>query len=209
MPFEILSQSPLGFAVWIGTVLIILSVHEFSHAAIALAFGDDTARSQRRLSLNPLVHIDPLGFILLLTAGFGWAKPVPINPYNLRPQRLGSAMVSIAGPFSNLILIVLSIMVLKVITPALGGANLLVNFVFMLALINLTLFLFNLIPLPPLDGSKVLSAILPARFGEFKEKMERTGPLILFALIIADSFLNIGIFGAVFNWAFAILGRFL
>ncbi|MEK7167502.1 MAG: site-2 protease family protein, partial [Patescibacteria group bacterium] len=194
MPFTWLFSQPLVFGAWVVAILVSLTIHEFSHAATALAFGDDTAKAQKRLSLNPLVHIDPLGFILLLTAGFGWAKPVPVNPYNLRPQRLGSAMVSLAGPFSNLIFIILSVLILKIITPALGGANLLVNFVFMLALINLTLFLFNLIPLPPLDGSKVLYAILPARFGEFKEKMERTGPFILFALIIADSFLNIGIF---------------
>lgn len=209
MPFTWLFSQPLVFGAWVAAILVSLTIHEFSHAASALAFGDDTAKSQKRLTLNPLVHIDPLGFVLLLTAGFGWAKPVPVNPYNLRPQRLGSAMVSIAGPFSNFILIIISIIALKLITPLLGPANLLVNFVFMLALINLTLFLFNLIPLPPLDGSKVLYAVLPVKYGEFKEKMEQTGPWILFMLIIADNFLNIGIFSAIFSWAFAILGRFL
>jgi len=205
MPFARLFSEPLFFIVWVLAILVTLTVHEFFHAASALAFGDTTAKDAGRLNLNPMVHIDLLGFVMLLFVGFGWAKPVPINPYNFKNRRLGTAVVALAGPLSNLLSVIIFGLIFKFLSPALGPDNLLANFLLLLTLVNMSLFIFNLIPIPPLDGSQVLFAILPNRFEAFKDSFANYGPYLLLALVLVDSFTNIGIFSGLFNFMLGLL----
>ena len=200
MPLQWLINEPLFFLAWIVAIVVTLTLHEFSHALAALYFGDSTAKDAGRLTLNPLTHIDPLGFIMLLFAGFGWAKPVPVNPYNFRNNRLAMAVVSLAGPLANLAGVIVFGLIFKFIAPVLGAENLLPNFLYLLVLVNVSLFIFNLFPIPPLDGSKVLFAVLPDKYNEFKEKFSEYGPYILLILVVIDSFTTLNIFGGIFSW---------
>lgn len=209
MPLNWLFSEPLFFVAWVFAILVALTIHEFSHGWVAHLFGDDTAKENGRLTLNPLAHIDPVGFILLLVAGFGWAKPVPVNPNNFRRRRLGEALVAVAGPAANLSVMIIAAILFKLLSPMLSQSNLLINFLFMLILINVVLMLFNLIPIPPLDGSHILFSILPDRFANFKEKIERNGPWILIIVIILDSVFNLGIFSMLFTRVFNFLAQFL
>lgn len=209
MPITWLFSQPLFFVAWVFAIVITLTIHEFAHGWVAYLFGDNTAKGAGRLTLNPLVHLDLVGFLLLLVAGFGWAKPVPVNPYNFRHRRLGEGLVALAGPVANLVGLIVAFIIYKLVSPLLGPANLLTNFLFMLILINFVLMLFNLLPIPPLDGSHILFSVLPNKFANFKEKLERNGPWILIIVIIMDSVLNLGIFSTAFNWVFGFLERFL
>lgn len=165
--------------------MIAISIHEFAHAFAANYLGDSTAKLQGRLTLNPLSHLDLWGTLLLLFVGFGWGKPVPFNPYNLKNQKFGPAIISIAGPVSNLILVIVFSLVLKYIYPllGLGYENALFYFLYTLIMINAVLMVFNLLPIPPLDGSKLLFAILPESMDNVKIFLERYGFIILIALI--------------------------
>jgi len=207
MPIQWLLSEPLFFLAWIVAIVVTLTLHEFSHALAATYFGDPTAKNAGRLTLNPLVHIDSLGFIMLLFAGFGWAKPVPINPYNFKNTRLAISIVSLAGPLSNLAGFIVFGLLLKFLKPILGFDNLLPNFLELLVLVNASLFIFNLLPIPPLDGSKVLFASLPDKFNDFKDKFSEYGPYILLILVLIDSFTNIGIFSGLFFWMNSITAR--
>ena len=188
-------------------LIIGFTIHEFSHALAAQGQGDPTARRMGRLTLNPLKHIEPFGFALLLLVGFGWARPVQVDPQNLRHGRLGMAWVALAGPLSNFILAVLLGAVIRSgivpddlardnFTDFLGGLVLpLVIFY------NLALGVFNLIPLPPLDGSKVVGGLLPRVLYEPYLSFERYGWLLLLGLVavnLALQFtLDISIIGSV------------
>ncbi len=209
-------NNPLIILVQIFAVLVSLTVHEFAHAWSAKLFGDDTAEVSGRLSLNPLVHIDWIGTVVLPVIlilfglpAFGWAKPVPINPNNFSKRRLGEAVVSIAGPASNLVLIIIFAVVIKFLYPVLGNQNLLVIFSFLMIIINGALMMFNLIPIPPLDGSKVLFAVLPEKYASFKEKLEVNGPWILLTLLVLDSFLPNSPLLVMYNWALGWLNHLL
>lgn len=176
------------------TLLIAFTVHEFAHAWTADQLGDDTPRRNGRLSLNPMRHLDPLGTLMLLFAGFGWAKPVPINPSALeRRTPAGTMLVSVAGPFSNLVLALLGSIPFKagLVTVGLSGnsliptvADVLQVFVF----INLILLLFNLLPISPLDGEKVLTYFLPSSGQATMRRLRPYGPLILILLIVLGRF---------------------
>ena len=166
-----------------GAVIIFIAfpVHEFAHAATAVALGDDTPRLQGRYTLNPLVHIDLMGAILIMVVGFGWAKPVQWNPNRINiDRRLGSILVAISGPLSNLLLAILGFVVLR-LYPSSG--QFLFSFLRNFIVINVSLFVFNLIPVPPLDGSHVLFALLPGDTYQLRAQLSQYGFLILFAVL--------------------------
>jgi len=170
------------------TLIIALTVHEFSHAFIAYRFGDTTARDAGRLTLNPLKHLDVLGSLMLLLVGFGWAKPVPINPYALRRKSESAEMwVSLAGPTSNLLLAVIAGLLLRLhLFPWKASSGILpsaADFFFTFMTINLVLMLFNLIPLAPLDGEKVLAFFLPSKWSNSFGQIQRFGPILLMVLL--------------------------
>ena len=166
-------------------LIIAMTVHEFSHAATAVALGDPTPKMQGRLTLNPAAHIDPVGLLMLFLVRFGWAKPVMINPYNFKHPRRDDILVSLAGPVSNLVtaFIALLVMVLLVkfgvqMTPGM-------SLVFSLILIyNINFAIFNMIPVPPLDGSKVLIQLLPYELARKLQELERYSFLMLIIFLM-------------------------
>ena len=163
-------------------IFIAFPVHEYAHAATAVKLGDSTPARQGRFTLNPLVHIDPMGAVLLvLTGGFGWAKPVQWQPANVDiDPKLASILVSIAGPISNLILAFLAALLDSSGVLGSGFASRLLQ---QFALINVLLFVFNLLPVPPLDGSHVLFALLPGDNFQLRMQLQRYGFLILIGVI--------------------------
>lgn len=213
MPISLLAESPFGFVAWVAAIIIALTVHEFMHALASTWLGDPTAEREGRLSLNPMAHVDWLGFFALVLVGFGWGKPVPYNPYNLKYKKWGSAIVAIAGPASNLLMAILAALTLRLlgVYADLPPENLLIQFLFLLLGINVVLMCFNLIPIPPLDGSKLLFAILDShKYDSLKYNLETRGPIILLTIIILDNFLGVGIlsgvFGFVMNLVYALAG---
>ena len=173
-------------------IILIMSVvvHEVSHGYAALALGDPTAKYQGRLTLNPLNHLDPIGSFLVPLLGYfaggfiiGWAKPVPFNPYNLRNAKWGEALVAIAGPLSNISLAFIFGLLIRF------GSNLIIlNQAFLslasfVVIINITLAIFNLVPIPPLDGSKILFALLPYKWQGIRESFEKYGLILVFIFI--------------------------
>ncbi|CAN5730259.1 hypothetical protein BH10CHL1_BH10CHL1_13200 [soil metagenome] len=185
-----------------GAVIIFIAfpVHEFAHAATAVALGDETPRLQGRYTLNPLAHIDPMGAILILLVGFGWAKPVQWNPNRITiDRRLGAILVAMAGPLSNLGLAILGFILLR-FNPSGGFVfDFLRNFI----VINVSLFVFNLIPVPPLDGSHVLFALLPGDTYKLRAQLSQYGFLILFAVL----FLARNIISVPVQWILSTLSR--
>lgn len=198
--FSLLFQEPILFILWVAAILIALSLHEYSHALVGTLLGDPTAKRMGRLTLNPAAHVDALGFLALITVGFGWGKPVPFNAYNLKNQRWGPVLIALAGPAMNLVLAIISGLTLRLLLPGLGAENLLIQFLELLAYLNFGLMLFNLIPIPPLDGSKLLLAVLAGpRYQKTRFFIETRGPWLLIALVIADSFLGLNVFSGLFR----------
>ena len=184
-------------------ILISLSIHEAMHAWVGFKLGDDTAAEEGRISLNPLRHIDPfmtviLPIITVLTIGAPLlaAKPVPFNPERVKWDEYGAALIAVAGPLSNLVLAIIGSLVLH----SLPGGTLLSQFVATFTVLNVSLFVFNLIPIPPLDGSRVLYAFAPDGLRRIMEQLEGYGIFIVFGLMIFG-------FGAIVgDWVQAILG---
>jgi Zn-dependent protease len=179
--------SALDAAAWVVGFLVAFTIHEAAHAAAANYLGDPTAKFAGRLTLNPLHHLDPAGTIFLLLAGFGWGKPVPVNPNNFANPRAGNLLTSLAGPLSNLAAaLVLAIPYNFLLTPN-STASLFVQTVIY---VNLVIMVFNLLPIPPLDGGGVVTALLPPRAAQ---TYNHYGPVILFSLIGLEFVFNIGI----------------
>ena len=184
----------------VAVIMFSAVIHELMHGVAASKLGDPTARLMGRLTLNPLVHLDAFGSVILpilltLTNSpvlFGWAKPIPYNPFNLRPGRWSEAIVAGAGPFSNLAIAVIGGLIIR--SQIVSGAN---DIVFIIVIVNVMLCVFNLIPVPPLDGSKVLGAILPRSasilYNQWRDRMERNlfmgmGIVLVIILFFGDAF---------------------
>lgn len=165
-------------------LLVAIIIHEFSHGYVAYILGDNTAKEAGRLTLNPLKHLDITGFIFLLLFKFGWAKPVPINPNNFKNRKRGMIAVSLAGPFSNFIM---ALIIGFTISMDIISSNILFNILIIMLWYNLMLGVFNLLPLPPLDGSKVLASLLPVKYEYLFYKNERYLYLILIILVATNT----------------------
>lgn len=167
---------------WIPLIIISLTIHEFSHAWVADLLGDPTPRYSGRLTLNPIPHIDPIGFIMLIVARFGWAKPVPINPHNFHDPKSGTLWVGLAGPLSNLTFAWALSVVYKYLLPSFVPP-MAVEILLSAIWLNLALAVFNLIPIPPLDGSRILAGILPPDQEYILHNLEQYGFIILIAFL--------------------------
>ena len=176
-----------GLILSIPGLLLALSMHEFAHGYAAYLMGDRTAKYDGRLSLNPLRHLDPIGALCMLFFRFGWAKPVPINPYNFKKQRLGIITVSLAGPFANFILGLLSCIIFYLVAfftePDSNFGIFILEVLRYSTIMNTGLMIFNLIPIPPLDGSKVLMEFLPPKAKYSVYRYERYFGIILLLVV--------------------------
>ena len=198
-------------------ILFALTVHEYAHGWMALRFGDPTARNAGRLTLNPISHLDPIGTLMLFIVHLGWAKPVPVNPYYFRNPKKDMMWVSLAGPGANFLTAFACGLLLRVISPLSGNLELassafgiVVMMIVYALMINLVLCFFNLIPLPPLDGSKILMGILPPEYEHHIVQLERFGPFLLIGIIMIGRMAHIPIlwgilspFVSFFSYVFA------
>jgi len=169
---------PTFLIIGIPVILLTITIHEYSHAKVADILGDPTPRLSGRLSLNPISHIDPIGFLMLMIVRFGWAKPVPINPNHFKNPKRDMVYVSLAGPLSNFFFAWILAIILKNTPISFGG---ILQYAIWL---NLGLAVFNLIPIPPLDGSKILEGILPDQYYEYFRAIDQYGFFILILVIL-------------------------
>lgn len=186
MPFSSLQ----GLLIAIPAILMAITFHEYAHGKVASLLGDKTPEYQGRLTLNPLAHLDPVGTLLLVVAGFGWAKPVQVNPMQFKgDKKRGMMLVGIAGPLMNLVLAYLSAAGLRLV-PALGISGTLSfylqQFLYLLLFYNVVLAVFNLLPIPPLDGSKILAWLLPNKYLGVIQFLDRYGFIILIILVMSN-----------------------
>ena len=199
----------------LGTLAMLVSVHESAHAWMANKLGDPTAKHQGRVSLNPMVHIDPLGTVILplfliiisrVTSGpfflFGWAKPTPFNPWNLKNPRRDAALISLAGPASNFIIAIIIAIIYRLIP---FSNELVLSYIQFALFLTLILGIFNLIPIAPLDGFKVVTGLLPKRLALQWEQLEKIGPFLLIALIFFGGSILRPITGTLMNFFLNIL----
>ena len=203
------SEALVQLLLLIPIILFSISAHEFAHGFVAYKFGDETARNYGRLTLNPLKHIDILGFIMLLFAGIGWAKPVPVNTRHMKNSRLGFLLVSLAGPFTNLIIAIISaflyfstlVVQYHLIANGfsegvLSTCGLVATFFYLSLTLNVGYAVFNMIPIPPLDGSRLLTVCLPRKAAVWFFKNEHIIQLVLFVILILG-ILDGPLFGAI------------
>ncbi len=185
----------LGLVISLPAILMVITVHEYFHGYVAYRLGDPTAKFAGRLTLNPIKHIDLFGFLAFLLFRFGWAKPVPINPYNFRDMKKGMLYTSLAGPLSNFLFAIPLGILLRVFPALLQNSTLLpIGGIIGLGLFySLILCAFNLIPIPPLDGSKILFSLLPPRYAHIEYWLERYGFMLLIGLIFFDRITGIPI----------------
>jgi Zn-dependent protease len=204
-PVQNASRDPVGFVAFVIAIVLGITVHEFMHAYAAHRLGDDTARLLGRLSLNPMAHLDPFGTLLLVLAGFGYGKPVPFNESRLRSS-LGVTVVALAGPLANLVLAGLCAIPLRFSAASLlGGAY--EEVLSAIVVWNCVLAIFNLVPIPPLDGANVLYGLLPPRQQYSWRTYQQYGPfLLLFILLLAPQILSALVFAPALSLARFLLG---
>jgi len=178
---HLLINDPLTFILLAVPLLYSVIFHELAHGWVAYRLGDSTAKSLGRLSLNPVKHLDPIGTFLLFIFGFGWAKPVPVNFNNLRDRRKGLIFISSAGVIANMILAFLALFLYRLLSPSPSG--ILSTLLYFFAQINIILAAFNLIPIPPLDGSKILMGFTSERFQYYLLRIEPFGIIIIIGLL--------------------------
>lgn len=176
----------IDFIFGLTALIVAITIHEFSHALAAEHLGDPTPRLQGRLTLNPLAHLDPLGTIMLLLVRFGWGKPVVFDPYNLRHPRRDGAIISLAGPTANIILAVACSILLQILFRNITGIvfMLVASFLEQLIVLNIVLAVFNLVPIHPLDGFKIVEGILPEEAAHEWHQLEPYGLIFLLVLIL-------------------------
>jgi len=215
----ILGRSFLEIVAFLLSLLIAIDVHEFAHAWMANELGDPTARYYGRLSLNPLVHLDPMGTVMMLFSifygfGIGWGKPVPVNPMYLRKgPRVGMGMVAAAGPLSNLVLAAIVAIPIRLGLPL---PAFLMGLLLTVISVNIGIALFNLLPLPPLDGASILRGILSTiraawayQVSEALDRIQAQGPIIFILLIMVDQVLPISILGLILGLPYRLLYRLI
>lgn len=169
------------------TLMVAFTVHEFAHAYVAYKFGDPTAKNQGRITLNPFKHLDPIGTILIFIAGFGWARPVPVNRFFFKKPRLAGVLVSVAGPLSNLVMACLGFIIWYSLVGLGFGSQLptgVQSFLDIFIQLNMILFVFNLLPFPPLDGYRIIADLAPANVRPRLTQLEQYGALIFLILVI-------------------------
>lgn len=186
---QLLFQNPVLFVLIFVSLIISISIHEFSHAFMANYLGDDTAKSMGRMTINPKAHLDPMGTFFLLFIGFGWGKPVIFNPLNLKNPKRDAALISLAGPMSNLVLAV----ILSLVSRLFIAGGMLWVFLYFLVLYNLMLGFFNLIPLGPLDGNKIVFGFLPNNLAVQWAEFQKYSMYILIIMIV------LGLTGKILN----------
>jgi Zn-dependent protease len=187
-------SNPLGFIISFLAIVMAITVHEFAHAFAADRLGDPTPRLQGRLTLDPRAHLDPLGTLMIVLVRFGWGKPVEFDPFNLRHPRRDAAIISIAGPISNIILATVSSIIFRILLSDIGFTlstivgdytlSLVIGFLTSLITINVVLAIFNLVPIHPLDGFKIVGGILPEETARQWYELERYGFIFLIFLLL-------------------------
>src|ERR687897_1112676 len=190
MFLSLFQQNPSAAVAFLLGLVIGITLHESAHATSAYLLGDDTAYRDGRVTLNPASHLDVLGSLMLLMAGFGWGRPTPVTPSKLRGGLFGPVAVALAGPISNLLIVVLCA-ALYLLPPFRDPGGYLFILVVMVAFTNALLFVFNLIPIPPLDGSKVIFPFLPRALDGFVDFMNQYGPMILLGIILVSFVTNL------------------
>lgn len=191
---SVLMKDPAIFIALVVTLIFSLVLHEIAHGYVAYKCGDMTAYHQGRLTLNPLAHLDPIGSLMILFIGFGWAKPVPVNMLNLKNPDKDMVKVAMAGPATNFLLSILCLFIWKLmLVMSMDISSGVITFFSIFMYINLALCIFNLLPIPPLDGSRLLSY-------EVQYKFQRYGPIFLFGLIILGNVSNLNVIGSIMDF---------
>jgi Zn-dependent protease len=215
---RLLDSGPLVALAFVLAIVIGITIHEFAHALAGYLQGDMTAKDAGRLTLNPIAHLDPVGSIMLLMEGFGWGRPTPYNPYNLKDPKYGPLMVALFGPLSNLIVVIIALILFVVFAPQFGVSspfdvfslfagqgNLLMVFLVYLYSINIMLMIFNLLPIPPLDGSQIVFTLLPEKYNHIKVFLAKNGTTLLFGLVLLSILGILPIFSGIFSFFIGLL----
>ena len=196
-PLQDLVRNPVAFVALLVGLVVGITVHEASHATVAVALGDPTPRLMGRVSLNPLRHLDPIGSLMILIAHFGWGRPVMFDPSQLRTDpRLGSALVALAGPVSNIVVALAAVILLRVGPELPATASQVLQAVLF---INVALAAFNLLPIPPLDGFGFVENLLPKPMAQALAPIVPYGPIILLALVFLGPVLHVDVLGLLMN----------
>lgn len=187
------------FIYYAFALLVAITVHEAAHAWMAYKLGDHTAKYEGRVTLNPLAHLDPIGTLMIFVAHFGWGKPVPYNPHNLKDPKSGAALIALAGPMANFITALILTIPAKYIPFEMipMGGSFIFNVLQTTIILNIFLLVFNLLPIAPLDGSKLIGAFIPYSYEAEYQEFLRVGPYILIGILFLQYILNINILGRI------------